>query len=487
MKELIKLSHIETEITGGFQLRDFNLTIGSGEIVYLVADTDVEKYLIKNILTGRIDDFRGSFYLGNRRQTEWDQNIAYENGIFYVDERHQLAAKLNIMENVCAIRRTSAAEIVINRLQDSKRTAEILELVGLEKRPNESIEFFSHFERQLVCIAKMIYSGARLLIFDGLENKYSIREILHIQNLVKILSEMDIAVLFLQRQPEEILSVCTKCVLVWEGCDGKILFPPEITREMIAEYRFSHSQSAFKSVNFIEEQKKINENNFVLKNPKGEEQRYHIIGYYDIDLDSSVHFREYLQQLNENTVQVSIAGKTLRERLDHQGDTLMISMDSVEELMYNLNLGENLAFVFRNMEKRKPVFIKPRFCTYLRMEFLKKFGIRQDVKSLDELRYYEKKLLSIYRWLQVGNVESIFLEEPYLNLQEDEMEKMKQYLLEVSREHAPLGIFSKNVFDLSDICDAIIVSCKGQFLKYYEKDEFGQIMPETAKMIREMS
>ena len=82
MREILKLSHIYTDAPSNFKLRDFNLTVGSGEVIYLVANTDVEKYLIKDIITGMNADYRGGIYYRNRKQTRWNSQEAYVNGIF---------------------------------------------------------------------------------------------------------------------------------------------------------------------------------------------------------------------------------------------------------------------------------------------------------------------------------------------------------------------------------------------------------------------
>lgn len=487
MREILKLTHIYTDAPSNFKLRDFNLTVGSGEVIYLVANTDVEKYLIKDIITGMNADYRGGIYYRNRKQTRWNSQEAYVNGIFYVDERHQLVPKFTIMENICVMKKTAPAEVIIPLGQELRRTREILELIGLQRNPEECIEHFSHFEKQLVCIAKMIYKGAQILMIDGLENKYSMREILHMRSLVSVLSGMDLALIFLQRQPAEMLSICSKCVLMRRGSDVKVLFQPEITRERISEYRLSNTSSEAKPENPVQEKVRRISRKFSVKNQHGTEKRYRIIGYYDLGVDSKVHFREYLQHLNESQVQVSIDGELLRDIVDRDGESLIVGINSVEELMYNLNLGENLAFTFRYMEKRRRYLMRHKLCTYLRMEFLKKFDIDPKVRKLEELSYFERKLLSIYRWLQVGDTRSIILEEPYLNLQGDEIEQMQQYLTTICQEHAPVGIFSKNALELMKTCDVILLSYNQRFIKYYEKEDFDKIIPETTRMIDELA
>ena len=155
----------------------------------------------------------------------------------------------------------------------------------------------------------------------------------------------------------------------------KVLFQPEITRERSSEYRLSNTSSEAKPENPVQEKVRRISRKFSVKNQHGTEKRYRIIGYYDLGVDSKVHFREYLQHLNESQVQVSIDGELLRDIVDRDGESLIVGINSVEELMYNLNLGENLAFTFRYMEKRRRYLMRHKLCTYLRMEFLKKFDI----------------------------------------------------------------------------------------------------------------
>lgn len=487
MKELLKLSHIFTEVPGNFQLQDFNLTIGSGEVIYVVADAEVEKYLIKDIMTGVIKDYSGSIYLYNSRQEKWSSEEAHNCGIFYVDERHQLVSKFTIIENVCVVKKISSGEIFINKYQQYKKTKEILDRIGLRREPDETIEEFSHFEKQLVCVAKMLYQGANVLIIDGLENKFSVREIQLMRRLAAILSSLDLALVFLQRQPTEMLTVCTKCVLMHGGSDVKVLFPPDITKETIAEYRLLHSQVGMKTQKEKGEQEKYITKKFTAAKRDGQEKKYSIIGYYDLGIDSKIHFGEYLQHLSEEVIRVSVDGMPLREIISKEKEVLIIGINSAQELLPNLNLGENLAFSFRHMEGDRKILMKHRLCSYLCMEFLMKFGINSGYRKLEELDYFERKLLSIYRWLQVGSRKTIILEEPYLNLHGSKIEQMQQYLKEISREYAPVGIFSKDAPEMIRICDAIVMSYNQRYIRFYDKAEFDQIIPEAAMIIDELN
>lgn len=486
MREILKLSHIDTETPANFKLRDFNLTVGSGEIIYLVANTDVEKYLIKDIITGRCGDYQGSLYYRNRKMHDWNGQKAYDMGVFYVDERHQLVSKFSVLENICVMKKTKPSELVIPMSQELEKTKRILELIGLQKKPGECVEHFSHFEKQLVCIAKMLYKGAELLIVDGMENKYSMREIIHMRNLLSVLKEMDLAVILLQRQPEELLSVSTKCVLMHMGSDAKILFPPQITKESISEYRLSNvSYPANQDLQEKEKKDKIS-TKFLVKDGAGTEERHRIIGYYDLGVDSKVHFKEYIQTLNDRAVQVTVNGCSLQEMAAREDEILNISSNSVSELMYHLDIGENLAFAFRFMEKRPRHLINRKFCSYLRIEFQRKFDIDPRKKRLQDLSYFEQKLLSIYRWMQVGHVGLIILEEPYLNLQGEEIDRMQQYLLEICRKYAPVALFSKNGQELMKTCNAILLSYNRRFIRYYKQEEFDKIIADTTRMIDQL-
>ena len=60
------------------------------------------------------------------------------------------------------MKKTAPAEVIIPLGQELRRTREILELIGLQRNPEECIEHFSHLEKQLVCIAKMLYKGCLL-------------------------------------------------------------------------------------------------------------------------------------------------------------------------------------------------------------------------------------------------------------------------------------------------------------------------------------
>ena len=484
MKEILKLVHIYTGVAEQ-NLKDFNLTAGSGEIIYIEAETDIEKNQICSLLTGTTGDFRGSVYLNGKLQTDWNRQAADSAGIYYVDERHQLVPEMTVFENICVMKQTAPMEVLIPFQKQMKEVRKLLELTGLEKKPGEIIEKFSHFEKQLVCITRLLYRGVRLFVLDGMENKYSMREIRHMKNLVEKLAAMGIGIIFLQRQPAELLQICTKCVLLREGSDAKILFKPEISGNKITDYRLVFSRA---DVNYTEfkpgSSREVNKTCFQLELEQGNIRTCRTVGFFDRVIDSNIHFKEYLKGLSGGRIKISVGGESLTKLLDDQRKVPLIGGNGPDgELLSNLDLGENLAFAFRYMEKRMRWYLSPRLCLYLKMEFLKKFNMDSKIRSLKEMSYFEKKLLAVYRWTQNGRLRAVILEEPYLNLQGEEIEQMQKYLLDISNGQGPVGIFSKNVTELIKTCEVIILSYNREYVKCYDKKDFGCIIPETARMI----
>lgn len=466
MKEILKLSHICTEKPRNFKLQDFNLNICEGDIIYLFANTDVEKNVIINILTGVRNDYTGNIHLYGELKS-WNSELAHAGRVFYVDERRQLVYRFNIMENICAMVKGACGDIVIPKNAHYSETQKLLDFLQLSRNPRDQIEDFSHYEKQLVCIAKMLYRGARILLLNGAENTYNMREILHLRQLIRKLADKGIAIVLFQKQPEEILSVCTKCILMRGGSDSKVLFQPEITKERIAEYRIIHSQTepAF----FAE----------------GEMNRtaYRVLGYYDLGIDSNVGFAEYIQRLCQEDLQTQSEVLDLLKTAREPDNVAVIASDSADTMLDNLDLAANLDVYFWSLSARKRVLLQKHYSQYLRKAFLQKFGLDEEIRRIAELSYYERKLLSIYRWMQIGKYSSIILEEPYLNLQGAEVEGMRKYLAELSLEHGSVQIFSKNAAEMVRICDGIILSYNGKFIKYYSKCDFEDMITEAPKII----
>lgn len=465
MKEIIKLSHISTEKPRNFRLQDFNLTICGGDVIYLYANTDVEKNIIIEILTGVKRDYTGNIrFCGELK--DWDSDFAYKSGVFYIDEKRQLVSSLNVMENICAMGKTSSADIVIPRFTHYTETNKLLEFLQLSKNPQDLVEGFSHYEKQLVCIAKMLYQGARMLLLNGAENKYNIREMLHLKQVITKLADRGIAIVLFQKQPAEILPACTKCILMRSGSDSKILFPPEITKERITEYRIIHSRA---EPDLFPEMEK-------------ESSTYRILGYYDLGIDSNVRFAEYIQRLCGSGLQIQPEAGAFLKAAEKQENVVIITSDSADTMMENLDLAANLDVYFWSLSSRKRIMLQKHYSQYLRNAFLQKFGLNEEIREIAELSYYEQKLLSIYRWMQIGRYSSIILEEPYLNLQGAEVEGMRRYLEELSRNNDSVQIFSKNAAELVKVCHGIILSYNGEFIKYYSKYNYEDMMKEAPKI-----
>lgn len=139
---------------------NINFEINEGEFVVILGPSGAGKSTLLNILGGMDSATSGSINIFGEEITNFNEKqlTKYRREVIgFVFQFYNLIPNLTVLENV-----ELASEIVSN----SKDAAEILKIVGLEKRSNNFPAQISGGEQQRVAIARAIAKNPKLLLCD---------------------------------------------------------------------------------------------------------------------------------------------------------------------------------------------------------------------------------------------------------------------------------------------------------------------------------
>ena len=143
-----------------------NLTVEEGEIHAVCGENGAGKSTLMKILYGMQPADEGVMRLFGQELSFSSPNDAIDAGIGMVHQHFMLANQLTVLENVILGAEPTKSAGLINFDEASSHLEEVGKAYGLTVDPNDLVETLEVGERQRVEIIKVLYRGAKILIFD---------------------------------------------------------------------------------------------------------------------------------------------------------------------------------------------------------------------------------------------------------------------------------------------------------------------------------
>ena len=138
------------------------------------------------------------------------------------------------------------------------------------------------------------------------------------------------------------------------------------------------------------------------------------------------------------------------------GHTALIPRQSAELLCRNLSARDNVIIPLASRASRVSLgYMNPRIAETAWQDCCRMIGLDPGVKTLDDLTWIQRKLLSIDRWRLV-RPKVMVLQNPYYALDNQEVDQIQQYLIRLAETEIRLIILSDSMNVLSSVCTRII-------------------------------
>lgn len=177
MSAYLQVSGLNKRFGGLQALRDCSFTVGQGRITCLVGPNGAGKTTIFNAITGFLVPDTGHVEFQGRSLDGQSPQQIVRHGIARTFQNLRLFADLTARDNVLAGMQDHVGEGPLGaifrpfhtaRALAGKRDAAmaVLAHVGLEDRADALVRNLSYGEQKLLCIARILATGAELLLLD---------------------------------------------------------------------------------------------------------------------------------------------------------------------------------------------------------------------------------------------------------------------------------------------------------------------------------
>ena len=224
----LELKEIKKSFTEGEAVLDnISLEISKGEFITLLGSSGCGKTTTLRIIAGLEQPDAGSVWLDGREVTGLEPNQRDVNTVF---QNYALFPHMNVAENIAFglhIKKLDRADI-------KRKTAEMLELVGLRGFENRDVTSLSGGQQQRVAIARALVCEPRVLLLDeplgALDLK--LRKDMQIE-LKRIQQRTGITFIYVTHDQEEALTMSDRVVVMNHGVIQQVGSPTDIYNEPV--------------------------------------------------------------------------------------------------------------------------------------------------------------------------------------------------------------------------------------------------------------
>ena len=215
---LVQLSHVSKSFGPVQVLKDVSLEMLQGEVLCLAGENGAGKSTLIKILTGAISRDSGEYYIDGQDVGSPSPAQARELGVGVVYQELSLLREVSVEENLL-MGRLPAKGGIVNKRELRARATKMLERVGLGTvDPGALISDLPVATRQMVEIAKVLGTDARIVIFDEPTTALSEKDAQHLLQLINRLKrEQGVAVLYVTHRLEEIFEIGDRITVLRDG------------------------------------------------------------------------------------------------------------------------------------------------------------------------------------------------------------------------------------------------------------------------------
>jgi ABC-type sugar transport system ATPase subunit len=252
----LEIKNISKTYSGVTVLKNVNFRINSGEVLALVGENGAGKSTLIKVLSGVIKPDDGGEILINGNHVEFHSpRDAEEKNIVTVYQELNLFPDLSITENLF-YHQFHKIKGRIKWKELHKEAKRFLDEFGVDLAVENLVSTLSVAEKQMLEIAKSLYTNPRLIILDEPTAVLGGEDVDRLLEVVKGLQKRGVAVIFISHRLNEIFGLANRYLVLKDGDqvgEGNIVEtnPDELVGKMVGRHV---STSPQKRINFEQEE-----------------------------------------------------------------------------------------------------------------------------------------------------------------------------------------------------------------------------------------
>ncbi len=215
-REVLGARNVSKGFFGNPVLRDVSISLQAGRIHALLGENGAGKSTLINLLSGTLVPDKGTVLIDGTPISALTPGAAHRHGVAVVQQELSLAAHLSIAENIGLGAYRQRGPLI--DYGDLARAIEpIAAKLGLTEVPDTPVGRLPLGRRQVVEIAKALFTKPRVVIFDEPTSSLAAPDVTMLVRLIRELRDEGVAILYISHRLNEILDFCDYVTVLKDG------------------------------------------------------------------------------------------------------------------------------------------------------------------------------------------------------------------------------------------------------------------------------
>lgn len=482
--ELIRLEQASVAIDDVKILDNLRFNVYSGEIMSVVSNSSRDLSVLGNVLTGQQQLDTGYLFFEDVLQKTLSPEQVSKLGIFHIERESKIIHSLSVMQNLFSFR--IEAPLVISYQAYLSEFTALHEKFGLEFSGSALAGTIENYNLIILEILKAYVNDARLIIVDDILFEYPPGVLEKFYSLFKKLQDEGISIVLFRRSVDNGPIVPDRMLLLRNGTAAYSALPGELEAPFLlrvlhginqkSSFKYAQTEISKDAFATLQSIPASNSTYFSQQICKGE-----ILGIFDIEnIYTNTSTYEFITDISSGRFNINMSGKAIRIRsiADAAKHGIYFFQDGITSsyLFDNLTIGQNLI-----VNLKKPglanQFFPGKFSRFLQNEFAKAHNISPNT-SISKLSLKERYELLLYKF-SLLNPTILFCIHPFVQIDDSLKDVLYMRLKALAAQGSAITVFSSNVYELSSLCDTILVIYKKREAICMTNAEFRSFKPET--------
>jgi ribose transport system ATP-binding protein len=213
----IKMVNITKSFGGVKALDSVSFEVAEGEVRGLVGENGAGKSTLMKILSGVHTDYEGDLYIRGQKVRFGSSGDALASGIGMIYQELSVIECLSVAENTFLGKQPVNRAGIVKWKEMESLAEEHLRNLGIDVDVSLPLNLLPFSIRQMIEIAKVVFSGARIIIMDEPTSSLSHTETEQLFQLVRNLKKRAHTIVFISHFIEDVMAISDSVTILKDG------------------------------------------------------------------------------------------------------------------------------------------------------------------------------------------------------------------------------------------------------------------------------